>query len=252
MSYQAVSWALYSSRTLLTAAGKPDTTARAILTVLAEHAQPDGTDIRPSVLRISWATGFDERTVQRALARLEAARVIIRTGMTREGVVRWQLNLVATRPDTEWAELEAESDRRRDIETTRRRNRRDRSGTPDVSGTQNPGHIETDVSISAGVRDANARTPGFSVPASGTQSTGVRDATPPELPMNHPENHPTTTPGGTLPPDPLRPDAPPTSGHRNDHRDSRTQRAGTPQPLQGDPPTARARETADAPIPSAA
>lgn len=47
--------------------------ARAVLLVIAAHANPDGTNARPSVPTLARETGLDRATVHRALRKLEAA-----------------------------------------------------------------------------------------------------------------------------------------------------------------------------------
>lgn len=94
---------------LRTDKGKPDTTARHVLQVLAEHARPDGTNSHPSVLRIQYRTGYDRTTVQRALRRLEIGELIFKTG-TVEGRTKYRLALRARRPETDWAALEREEE----------------------------------------------------------------------------------------------------------------------------------------------
>src|SRR5690349_4023008 len=94
---------------LRTDKGRPDSTARHVLQVLAEHARSDGSNSHPSVLRIQYRTGYDERTVQRALRRLEAGGLIKQQG-TVQGRKRWRLQLHLQRPEFDWAELEAEAE----------------------------------------------------------------------------------------------------------------------------------------------
>ncbi|MEU8821823.1 hypothetical protein [Actinoplanes sp. NPDC048796] len=190
--------------------------------MLAEHANPDGADARPSPLRIRFATGFDVRTIDRALQRLMAEKLILKDGRHYSGTQRWRLALDRKRPETFWDDLVAEDEKARKVESDARQRRRVKEKAR-LSGTQNAGHIEADVSMAEPVRDANSRTPGFSVPDAGTQNagrrdvkSGSRDATPsepPEPPGNHPKNPPGTIPGGTLPPDPLRPPSPSAPGH---------------------------------------
>jgi hypothetical protein len=245
VSYQAVSWALYQAPMLRTAKegavkeGR-DSTARMVLVVLAEHADPAGKESRPSVLRIRYATGLDERTIQRAMGRLEEAKLISRDGTTRDGVVRWTLAMERERPEDEWTAMVADADRVREVESQRRRERRQRKKSADVSGILRPGHgavdnqpvSPVDNDGDSGVRDAESR-------MSGTQSTGVRDAesrmSGTQCPPNHPEEPPTTTtqgttPGGTLPPDPLRPPAPEAPGTESKNSTSDQQDQPPPQP----------------------
>lgn len=202
MSYQAVEWALYKAPMLLTEKGKPDTTARHVLAVLAEHANESGQNARPSVLRIRFATGLDERTVERALLRLQAGKLIEMAGRTHTGTRKWNLAVDVVRPSAEWDDMVEAAEAEREAESARRKARRHRSSCSDSGDTETH------------VRDSASRTPGFSVRTSGTQSTdvrdsasGIRDATPPEPPeppVIHSANHPGTSPGGAPPPDPRR------------------------------------------------
>lgn len=226
MSFQAVRWALDDAPMLTTEKGKPDTTARLVLVALADRADDDGTNTFPSPLRIHWTTGLDERTIRRALARLEKAGLIVSDGTARSGATKWRVALDRKRGDAFELHLEAAEKVRR-AESERRQARRDQAAIEAVSGTQNPGPP-------TGVRDAESRRPGVSVPASGTQNPDVRDATPPEESVDQTgTNH-----GGTLPPDPLRRDAP--SGRLNDQANSPRERGTSQLGPAGDPPPARA------------
>jgi hypothetical protein len=216
VSHQAVAWALYRAPMLFTEKGKPDTTARQVLAVLAEHANEQGRNSHPSVLRIRYATGLDARTVDRALLRLQRGKLIEPTGRTITGTRRWSLALATLRPEAEWDEMVEVAEAEREQESERRKARRHRSSSGDS------GSPESDV------RDAESRMPGLSVRTSGTQSTGVRDAEsgirdavppePPEPPEIHPANHPSTTPGDAPPPDPRR--RPPPSASATDEQKS--------------------------------
>ncbi|MEU8902136.1 helix-turn-helix transcriptional regulator [Streptomyces mirabilis] len=108
--------------------GKPDTTARHVLQVLAEHASPAGTDAHPSVLRIQYRTGFDRVTVQRALRRLEKAGLIVKDGI-REGRTRYKLAMELSRPATDWSDLEREEDDFRAAAAERKRRSRSKGVT---------------------------------------------------------------------------------------------------------------------------
>src|SRR3954462_4995464 len=107
MSYQAVEWALYRAPMLLTDKGKPDTTARQVLAVLAEHANEAGRNAHPSGLRIRFATGLDDRTIERALLRLQASALIAMSGRARTGTRKWNLDLAAVRAEDEWDQMVA-------------------------------------------------------------------------------------------------------------------------------------------------
>ena len=47
-----------------------DHAEQAIMLALADHAHDDGTEIRPSVARLAWKTGYEERQIYRILKRL--------------------------------------------------------------------------------------------------------------------------------------------------------------------------------------
>ncbi|MGJ5831377.1 helix-turn-helix domain-containing protein [Streptomyces ossamyceticus] len=128
MSTDAVNWAMDDAPMPRTEKGKPDTTARHVLQVLAEHAKPDGTGSHPSVLRIQYRTGYDRTTVQRALRRLEKAELIVRDGTT-EGRTRWKLAMHLRRPETDWSDLEREEDDFRAAAAERKRRSRSKGVT---------------------------------------------------------------------------------------------------------------------------
>lgn len=230
MSYQAVEWALYKAPMLLTDKGKPDTTARQVLAVLAEHADTSGRNARPSVLRIRFATGLDERTVERALLRLQRGELIAMTGRTMTGTRRWNLAMKIVRPESEWDDMAAEADAVRTAESERRKARRHRSSCADDEPSEES------------VRDAESR-------ISGTQSTDVRDAesrrpgrNAPRTISDPPVNRSgSTTPGGAPPPDPSRRPPPPASA--TEQRKSPTDPLTPAQDQQGDSlPHTRTRE----------
>lgn len=123
MSTEAVTWAMDDAPMLLTDKGKPDTTARNVLQVLGEHAHKDGGGAHPSVLRIQYRTGFDRRTVQRALKRLETGGLIRATGQV-NGRTVWALSLHLKRPASDWSDLErGEEEERRAAAERQRRSR---------------------------------------------------------------------------------------------------------------------------------
>ncbi|WP_327710072.1 helix-turn-helix domain-containing protein [Streptomyces sp. NBC_00464] len=127
---------------LRTGKGRPDSTARHVLQVLAEHARPDGSNTHPSVLRIQYRTGYDERTVQRALRRLEKSGLIQRDGSV-GGRTKWRLALSAKRPAFDWAELEAEAEDAKKQAAERQRRSRQRRVTPPESVTVTHGESVT-------------------------------------------------------------------------------------------------------------
>jgi len=140
---------------LLTSKDKPDTTARHVLQALAEHAHPDGTEAHPSVTRLRYRTGYDRRTVQRALRRLEDAKLIERDGAV-NGRTRWKLAMKARRPASDWTDLEAEEESERAAVAERvRRHRANRvTHSNAVTVTQSDDVTDGDVTDSASVRNA--------------------------------------------------------------------------------------------------
>lgn len=184
---------------LRTSTGKPDTTARHILWALAEHAHEDGTNAFPSVLRIQYRTGFDRRTVQRALRRLEDAGLIVPDGTVR-GCTRWRLAMELRRPPSDWEELEAEEEAGRASAAERQRRSRAKRVThsDDVTVTHSGDVTVTDAD------DVTDPCHALQVRTSRTLSAHVTHSTPPEPPMNHQE------PKASRPqPPPSRPDAAP-------------------------------------------
>ncbi|MGW8679582.1 helix-turn-helix domain-containing protein [Streptomyces sp. NPDC055817] len=162
MSTEAVTWAMDRAPMPRTEKGKPDTTGRHVLQVLAEHASPTGTGAHPSVLRIQYRTGFDRATVQRALRRLEKAGLIAKDGV-REGRTRYKLALHLTRPETDWSDLEREEDDLRTAAAERKRRSRAKGVTHAESVTVTDGE---DVTV----------THGESVTADVTHTESVRHA----------------------------------------------------------------------------
>ncbi|MFG3174891.1 helix-turn-helix domain-containing protein [[Kitasatospora] papulosa] len=140
---------------LRTDKGRPDSTARHVLQVLAEHARPDGSNAHPSHLRIQYRTGYDERTIQRALRRLEAGGLIKSTGSV-NGRRKWRLQLHLRRPAFDWAELEAEAEDAKKQAAERQRKSRQKRVTPpeSVTVTDAESVTEPDVTHSASVSHA--------------------------------------------------------------------------------------------------
>ncbi|MFF3310530.1 helix-turn-helix domain-containing protein [Streptomyces sp. NPDC002952] len=142
MSTEAVSWAMDDAPMLRTDKGRPDSTARHVLQVLAEHARPDGSNSHPSILRIQYRTGYDERTVQRALRRLEAGGLIKQHG-TVNGRKKWRLQMRLQRPEFDWAELEAEAEDGKRQAAERQRKARQKRVTQSESVTVTDGESVT-------------------------------------------------------------------------------------------------------------
>jgi hypothetical protein len=160
---------------LLTDKGKPDTTARHVLQVLAEYAHPDGSEARPSIMRIQYRTGYDRRTVQRALRRLEAGGLTRAEG-TKNDCTVYRLAMKAVRPDSDWKALEMEEERQRDSDAERQRRSRARRVTHsnDVTVTDAESVTGRDVTHADDVSHA------LCVPTSRTQNPDVTDGTPPD------------------------------------------------------------------------
>lgn len=132
MSNEAVDWAMDHAPMLRTDKGKPDTTARHVLQALAEHASPTGANSHPSLIRTQYRTGYDRSTVQRALRRLEAGKLIEKDG-TVDGRTRWKLAMHLRRPPVDWEALEREENEFRSAAAERKRRSRQKSvthGTP--------------------------------------------------------------------------------------------------------------------------
>ncbi|OKI47211.1 hypothetical protein [Micromonospora sp. CB01531] len=203
MSYQAVQWALDDAPMLRTKSGHPDTTARGVLIARAERADEFGRDTHAAITDVIWRTGYDARTIQRAQERLEAAGLLIPDGTTRWGTPRWNLDMTKKRDPAEMAQLEADIDEKRAAEAARvrdyrRKQKRQRTDAESVRTGS--------VSVRTDADDVR------------TDSGDVRtDAVPPEPPVNlpgTPQEPPLEPPsGGTLPPDPLRPQSPTAPGN---------------------------------------
>ncbi|MFE0036796.1 helix-turn-helix domain-containing protein [Streptomyces sp. NPDC059015] len=142
MSTEAMTWAMDNAPMLRTDKGRPDSTARHVLQVLAEHARPDGSNSHPSNLRIRYRTGYDERTVQRALRRLEQGGLIRRQG-TVQGRPKWKLQMHLRRPEFDWAELEAEAEDAKKQAAERQRRSRAKRVTPSDDVTVTHGESVT-------------------------------------------------------------------------------------------------------------
>jgi hypothetical protein len=162
VSVEAVKWAMDDAPMLLTEKGKPDTTARFVLSALAEHAHEDGTNSYPSVPRIQYKTGFNRRTVQDALGRLEAAGLITAVG-TKHTCTNWTLSLRRKRPAADWGQLSDETEKRRAATAERVRRHRARLVTPSDGVTETPLNSVTgdgvtpsnaEVTLSGDVRNA--------------------------------------------------------------------------------------------------
>ncbi|MFJ8923905.1 helix-turn-helix domain-containing protein [Streptomyces sp. NPDC102415] len=156
MSTDAMTWAMDRAPMPRTEKGKPDTTGRHVLQVLAEYANPDGTNAHPSVLRIQFRSGYDRTTVQRALRRLEKSGLIRRDGSV-DGRTRWRLAMELVRPESDWTDLEREENDFRAAAAERKRRSRSRgvTGAESVTVTDSKGVTVTDAeSVTGDVTDS--------------------------------------------------------------------------------------------------
>jgi hypothetical protein len=194
---------------LRTDKGRPDTTARHVLSVLAEHANSQGRNSHPSLARIQYRTGYDRRTAQRALRRLEAGGLIAKDGVV-DGRTRWRLAMHLQRPESDWEEIEAaeDADRARVAERVRKHRAKKVTHAEGVTETDSASVTEPDVTHSDDVtgpdvtHSASVRN-GSKVryKADVTHSASVCNALSAALTtINHQKNQP-----------PLKPSAPPSS-----------------------------------------
>lgn len=171
MSHEAVSWAMDEAPMLMTAAGKPDATARWVLTAVAERADKNGRNAHPSIADIRYRTGHDRSTIQRALRRLEKAGLLVRDGSV-NGRNRWRLAMELCRPASDRDEIEADEEAQRDAVAARVRRHRAKHVTASecVTETASESVTEPDVTHSTPVteRDVTA-----SEPVTGLDVTGV-------------------------------------------------------------------------------
>lgn len=155
MSVEAVKWAMDDAPMLRTATGKPDSTSRHVLQAMAEHADAKGRNCHPSVTRLQYRTGYDRRTVQRVLRRLEDAKLIVLDGMMQERN-RYRLSMHLVRDQSDWADLERDERDSREAAAERKRKSRARRVTPsdDVTVTHFNDVTDPDVTHSASGRHA--------------------------------------------------------------------------------------------------
>jgi hypothetical protein len=140
---------------LRTPSGKPDSTSRHVLQALAEHASKTGTNAHPSVTRLQYRTGYDRRTVQRALRRLEDAKLIVRDGMVQDRI-KYKLSMHLLRDASDWVELEREEAASREAAAERKRRSRAKRVTHsnDVTVTDAESVTNPDVTHSESGRHA--------------------------------------------------------------------------------------------------
>lgn len=195
MSVEAVKWALYDAPMLLTPAGKPDTTARFVLVVFAEHADKEGRNAYPGPARVKFVTGLDVRTVERVVRRLEDGKLLERDGFTAAGSVKWKLRTDLVRPASDWEEIEATQQAEREAVATRvKKHRAARTPVPLVTdaGSVTRGTAEESVTDSECVTDWLVTDPASVCNGRSAGGTTIR----------------TTTGGHAAPQTPLRTDSP--------------------------------------------
>lgn len=182
-------WALYDAPMLRTPAGKPDVAARFVLVAHAERADKKGRGSYPGPAALIEATGYDERTIDRAERRLRDAGLLIHKGTSHLGTTRWDLDLTKRRDDDQQAAAEARVARRKAQDAARQRSRRERlKAAGEAAEMTNP--IEGGQYEPTNVTDAESVTD----PADDAQAIDddactvgpVTDAAPPKPPMNHP------------------------------------------------------------------
>ncbi|MFD9256973.1 helix-turn-helix domain-containing protein [Streptomyces sp. NPDC059538] len=188
MSIEAVKWAMDDAPMLRTPAGKPDTTARHVLQALAEHAASDGTNAHPSNTRLQYRTGYDRRTVQRALRRLELEKLIKKDGLVQDRT-RWRLALKTVRPKTDWDDLErAEEEERAATAERVRRHRKTKDVTHSKSVTETDAKSVTKSPVTDSASVSNALELRYV-----TDSASVCNAPSAALTTNEPPVEPPTT-----------------------------------------------------------
>lgn len=138
MSKEAVTWAMEHAPMLLTAKGKKDATARQVLVALAYRADRNGENSYPSIADIEYRTGWERSTIQRALRRLEEAKLITSVGVTKRGCTIWRLSMEMRRPESDWEEIVAAETKVRDGAAERQRRSRANRVTHSESVTDEP------------------------------------------------------------------------------------------------------------------
>ncbi len=198
---------MYDAPTLFTAAGKPDASAAAVLIARAERAGPDGRDTYAGHDEIARVTRLGVSAVKLAEGRLEEAGLLVRDGRSHLGTVRWHLDMTQRQADANQALIDEKKAKKREQDAARQQRARERR----KAGNQ-PLEIEGDVATGVGVTHSECVSHAFSV-RDVTQSDAVtsRSQVATNHPVNHPAQPPTTVPGGTLPPGPLRRPSPPPS-----------------------------------------
>ena len=177
----------------LTEKGKPDTTARHVLAVLAEYAEPDGTEARPALMKLQYRSGYDRRTIQRALRRLEAAGLIRPEG-TKYGCTIYRLAVHSIRPESDWKELEMEEERQKGSDAERQR----RSRAKRVTHSNDVTVTDAECVTGPDVTDANDVSHAPSIPTSRILRPDVTDATPPNPSFDPPGILPLSSIAGQL------------------------------------------------------
>jgi DNA-binding transcriptional ArsR family regulator len=194
VSNEAVKWAMDDAPMLRTGKGKPDTTARHVLQALAEHAHPDGSNAHPSLLRIQYRTGYDRRTVQRALRRLEDAKLISRDGLVQDRT-KWKLAMNLVRPPSDWEEIQRAEEAEREATAERvRRHRQAKRVTHSASVTETQSESVTEGGVTDSASVGNALEQRYV-----THSASVCNARSAALTTNQPSAQPPVTKDSSSP-----------------------------------------------------
>ncbi|WP_433341628.1 helix-turn-helix domain-containing protein [Streptomyces sp. CA-253872] len=179
MSHQAVTWAMDDAPMLRTTKGRPDTTARGVLQALAEHADAYGRNAHPSVAKLSYRTGYDRRTVQRALRHLGEGGLIRATGRQYERTV-YALALHLKRPASDWTDLLAEEEHSKAQARERQRKARAKRAAAETAAA------ETAAAETAAAETAAAETAAAETAAAETAEVEVAGAETAEgVPVTH-------------------------------------------------------------------
>jgi DNA-binding transcriptional ArsR family regulator len=176
---------------LLTDKGKPDTTARHVLAALAEFAETDGSEARPALITLQHRTGYDRRTIQRALRRLEGGGLVRAEG-TKFDCTIYRLAMHLMRPASDMDDLKAEEMRQKEGDAERQR----RSRAKRVTHANDVTVTDAECVTVPDVTDADDVSHAFSVPTSRTQNPDVTDATPPNPSFDPPRTLPLSPAAG--------------------------------------------------------
>ena len=166
MSYEAVQWALYDAPMPLMPSGKPDVAARFVLVARAERADKHGRNTFAGTADLIRATGYDERTIERAERRLEEAGLLIRAGRSRLGTVLWHLDMSQKKADDNQSIADARIEKRRKADAARQQRARERRKAVEDAARavlESAQSIEPDVSNKIRVTDSASVSHAFEI-----------------------------------------------------------------------------------------